>query len=76
MQQASGMIEKIKLNRTRSRLGYGEVDERRKRNNKLNKPKRITNELDQEGYSPRDLKQYAERRRALHHQSALWMPES
>lgn len=75
MQQTNGMTEKIKSNRTRVRLGYGEVDERRQRNDKLNKPRRVIVGMEPDGYNPRNLKQTAERRRALHHQSALCMPD-
>jgi len=75
MQQTNGITEKIKSNRTRVRLGYGEVDERRQRNDKLNKPRRVIVGMEPDGYTPRNLKQAAERRRALHHQSALYMPD-
>lgn len=48
----------------KSRLAFGEVDERRARNDKLHKPQRIGSAFDAD-YDPKTHKRIAQRKRSL-----------
>uniref|UniRef100_A0AAU7PIJ3 Uncharacterized protein n=1 Tax=Salmonella phage SalP219 TaxID=3158864 RepID=A0AAU7PIJ3_9CAUD len=54
-----------KMTSKRDRLAYGEVNDRRQRNDKLHKPERIAKTWTPDRYDPNLNKRLAERKRAL-----------
>lgn len=56
-------FEKMKSNR--ERLSYGEVNERRERNDKLHKPERVAKVWATDSYDPKLNKKIAQRKFAL-----------
>lgn len=60
-------IEKMTSNR--DRLAYGEINERRLRNDKLHKPERIAKTWTPDRYDPNLNKRLAERKRALQYRA-------
>lgn len=68
MQVTNSNIEKIASNRTRSRLAFGEVNERRQRNDKRHKPDRLP-DVTKGTYDPSTHKRVAEHKRLLKFQT-------
>ncbi len=58
-----------KMTSKRDRPAYGEVNERRQRNDKLHKPERIAKTRTPDRYDPNLNKRLAERKRALQWQA-------
>lgn len=67
MMANSPKVEKMKSKR--DRLAYGEVNERRQRNDKLHKPERVAKTWTPDRYDPNLNKRLADRKRALQWQA-------